>query len=99
VAEVVSGLVRVPVSRLLEGEIEKLLHMEDRSTSAWWARTRRPTVVANAVRRSRPGSRTPTGRSAASIFPGPHRRGQDRLARALAEFLFDGRERHDPHPT
>ena len=89
VAEVVSVWTGVPVSRLLEGEIEKLLRMEDRIHERVVGQDEAITVVANAVRRSRAGLQDPNRPIGSFIFLGPTGVGKTELARALAEFLFD----------
>jgi ATP-dependent Clp protease ATP-binding subunit ClpB len=83
----------------MEGELQKLLHLEERArTSAWSARTRRSSAVANAVRRSRAGLQDPNRPDRLVPLPRPDRRGQDRArASALAEFLFDDETRDGPH--
>ena len=86
----VSKWTGVPVSRLLEGEVEKLLHMEERlalgASSARRSRSRRSPPRSGAPA---PGSRIPTGRSAPSSSSGPTGVGKTETARALAEQLFD----------
>jgi len=89
VAEVVSVWTGVPVSRLLEGEIEKLLHMEERIHERVVGQDEAIDVVANAVRRSRAGLQDPNRPIGSFIFLGPTGVGKTELARALAEFLFD----------
>jgi len=89
VAQVVSTWTGVPVSRLLEGEIEKLLRMEDRLHSRVVGQDVAIDVVSNAVRRSRAGLQDPNRPVGSFIFLGPTGVGKTELARALAEFLFD----------
>jgi len=89
VAEVVSAWTGVPVSRLLEGEIEKLLRMEERIHERVVGQDEAIAVVANAVRRSRAGLQDPNRPIGSFIFLGPTGVGKTELARALAEFLFD----------
>ena len=89
VAEVVSSWSGVPVSRLLEGEIEKLLRMEERLHQRVVGQEQAIDVVANAVRRSRAGLQDPNRPIGSFIFLGPTGVGKTELARALAEFLFD----------
>jgi ATP-dependent Clp protease ATP-binding subunit ClpB len=89
VAEIVSKWTGVPVSKLLEGEVEKLLKMEQRLGRRVIGQADAIRAVSNAVRRSRAGlqdQRRPTG---SFIFLGPTGVGKTELARALAEFLFD----------
>jgi ATP-dependent Clp protease ATP-binding subunit ClpB len=89
VAKVVAAWTGIPVSRLLEGEVEKLLHMEDRLHQRIVGQDQAITVVANAVRRSRAGLQDPNRPIGSFIFLGPTGVGKTELARALAEFLFD----------
>ncbi len=89
VAEVVSSWTGIRVSKLLEGEIEKLLHMEDRLHQRVVGQDEATRVVANAVRRSRAGLQDPKRPIGSFIFLGPTGVGKTELARALAEFLFD----------
>ena len=89
VAEVVSSWTGIRVSKLLEGEIEKLLHMEDRLHQRVVGQNEATRVVANAVRRSRAGLQDPKRPIGSFIFLGPTGVGKTELARALAEFLFD----------
>jgi ATP-dependent Clp protease ATP-binding subunit ClpB len=89
VAEVVSRWTGIPVSKLLEGEMEKLLHMEDRLHQRVIGQDQAIAAVANAVRRSRSGLQDPDRPTGSFIFMGPTGVGKTELARALAEFLFD----------
>ncbi|MFC2029783.1 ATP-dependent chaperone ClpB [Chloroflexota bacterium] len=89
VAEVVSAWTGIPVSRLLEGEIERLLQMEDWLHRRVVGQDEAIRVVANAVRRSRAGLQDPKRPIGSFIFLGPTGVGKTELARALAEFLFD----------
>jgi ATP-dependent Clp protease ATP-binding subunit ClpB len=89
VAEVVSKWTGVPVTRMLEGEVEKLLHMEDRLRQRVVGQDEALIVVANAVRRSRAGLGDPRRPIGSFLFMGPTGVGKTELARALAEFLFD----------
>ncbi len=89
VAEVVSSWTGIPVSRLMEGEIEKLLRMEERLHQRVVGQDEAITVVSNAVRRSRAGLHDPNRPIGSFIFLGPTGVGKTELARALAEFLFD----------
>jgi ATP-dependent Clp protease ATP-binding subunit ClpB len=89
IAKLVSKWTGIPVGRLLEGEAQKLVHMEDRLRQRVVGQDDALTRVANAVRRSRAGlsdSKRPIG---SFIFLGPTGVGKTELARALAEFLFD----------
>ncbi len=89
VAEVVSAWTGIPVSKLLEGEIEKLLKMEERLHERVVGQDEAIQVVSNAVRRSRAGLHDPNRPIGSFIFLGPTGVGKTELARALAEFLFD----------
>ena len=89
IAEVVSMWTHVPVSKLLEGEIEKLLKMEDRLHERVVGQDEAVRAVASAVRRSRAGLQDPNRPIGSFIFLGPTGVGKTELARALAEFLFD----------
>ncbi len=89
VAEVVSAWTGIPVSKLLEGEIEKLLRMEERLHDRVVGQDEAITVVSNAVRRSRAGLQDPKRPIGSFLFLGPTGVGKTELARALAEFLFD----------
>jgi ATP-dependent Clp protease ATP-binding subunit ClpB len=92
VAQVVSTWTGVPVSRLMEGEIEKLLRMEERLHRRVVGQDVAIDVVSNAVRRSRAGLQDPNRPIGSFIFLGPTGVGKTELARALAEFLFDDEE-------
>jgi ATP-dependent Clp protease ATP-binding subunit ClpB len=89
VAEVVSSWTHVPVSKLLEGEIEKLLKMEERLHDRVVGQDEAVMAVASAVRRARAGLQDPNRPIGSFIFLGPTGVGKTELARALAEFLFD----------
>jgi ATP-dependent Clp protease ATP-binding subunit ClpB len=89
IAAVVSTWTGIPVSKLLEGEIEKLLKMEERLHRRVVGQDRAISVVSNAVRRSRAGLQDPNRPIGSFIFLGPTGVGKTELARALAEFLFD----------
>jgi len=89
VAEIVSKWTGVPVSRLLEGEVEKLVHMEERLHERVVGQDEAISAVANAVRRARSGLQDPNRPIGSFIFLGPTGVGKTELARALAEFLFD----------
>ena len=89
IAEIVSRWTRIPVSRLLEGETQKLLHMEERLHERVVGQEEALQVVSNAVRRSRAGLQDPNRPIGSFIFLGPTGVGKTELARALAEFLFD----------
>jgi ATP-dependent Clp protease ATP-binding subunit ClpB len=89
VAEIVSKWTGIPVSRMLEGEKQKLLHMEDRLRLRVAGQDEAITVVSDAVRRARAGIQDPNRPIGSFIFMGPTGVGKTELARALAEFLFD----------
>jgi len=89
IAEVVANWTGIPVSRLLEGEMEKLLHMEERLHQRIVGQDEAVEVVSNAVRRSRAGLQDPNRPIGSFIFLGPTGVGKTELARALAEFLFN----------
>ncbi len=89
VAEVVSRATGVPVSRLLEGEVEKLIRMEDALHARVVGQDAAVSAVANAIRRSRAGLSDPNRPIGSFLFMGPTGVGKTELARALAEFLFD----------
>ena len=89
IAEIVAKWTGIPVNRLLEGEMEKLLRMEDRLHQRVVGQDEAVTAVSNAVRRSRSGMQDPNRPIGSFIFLGPTGVGKTELARALAEFLFD----------
>ncbi len=89
VAEVVASWTGIPVNRLLEGEVEKLVHMEDRLHERVVGQEEAVEAVANALRRSRAGLSDPAKPIGSFIFLGPTGVGKTELARALAEFMFD----------
>ncbi|MBM3122502.1 MAG: AAA family ATPase, partial [Chloroflexi bacterium] len=89
IAGVVSRWTGIPVARLMEGEMEKLIHMEDRLRRRVVGQEEALRAVANAVRRSRSGLQDPDRPIGSFLFLGPTGVGKTELARALAEFLFD----------
>jgi len=89
IADVVSSWTGIPVSRLREGEREKLVHMEERLGRRVIGQRKAVAAVSNAVRRSRSGLADPNRPIGSFIFLGPTGVGKTELARALAEFLFD----------
>ncbi len=89
IAQVVSSWTGIPVTRMLEGEKQKLVHMEERLQQRVIGQKEAITAVANAVRRSRSGLQDPNRPVGSFIFLGPTGVGKTELARALAEFLFD----------
>jgi ATP-dependent Clp protease ATP-binding subunit ClpB len=89
IAEVVSRWTKVPVSKLLEGEVQKLLHLQDELHQRVIGQDEAVTAVAEAVVRARSGLKDPHRPIGSFIFLGPTGVGKTELARALAEFLFD----------
>ncbi len=89
IAEVVSRWTGIPISRLMEGEIEKLVHMEERLHGRVIGQDEAIEAVSNAIRRSRAGLSDPHRPMGSFIFLGPTGVGKTELARALASFLFD----------
>jgi len=89
VAEIVAKWTGIPVSRMLEGEVEKLLKMEERLKLRVVGQDEPITAVSDAIRRSRAGIQDPNRPIGSFIFLGPTGVGKTELARALAEFLFD----------
>jgi ATP-dependent Clp protease ATP-binding subunit ClpB len=92
VAEVVAKWTGIPVTRLLEGEKQKLLHMEERIGLRVVGQEEAVQAVSNAVRRARSGLQDPNRPLGSFIFLGPTGVGKTELARALAEFLFDSEQ-------
>ncbi|MDF1525458.1 MAG: ATP-dependent chaperone ClpB [bacterium] len=89
IALIVSNWTGVPVSRLLEGEMEKLVHMEERIAQRVIGQDEAIQAVSNAVRRARAGLQDPDRPIGSFIFMGPTGVGKTELAKALAHFLFD----------
>ena len=89
IAAVVSRWTGIPVAKMLEGEMQKLVQMEDRLRQRVVGQDAALTVVANAIRRSRAGLSDPKKPIGSFIFLGPTGVGKTETARALAEFLFD----------
>jgi len=89
IAKVVSKWTGIPVGRLLEGEIQKLVHMEERLRQRVVGQDAALASVANSIRRSRSGLSDPNRPIGSFLFLGPTGVGKTELARALAEFLFD----------
>jgi len=89
IAEVVSRWTGVPVSRMLEGEREKLLHMEERLGKRVIGQDKAVKAIADAVRRNRAGLGDPNRPIGSFLFLGPTGVGKTELCKALAEFLFD----------
>ena len=89
IAEVIAKWTHIPVAKLMEGEKEKLLNMEERLGQRVVGQEKAIVAVANAVRRARSGLQDPNRPIGSFIFLGPTGVGKTELARALAEFLFD----------
>jgi ATP-dependent Clp protease ATP-binding subunit ClpB len=92
IAEVVSKSTGIPVSKMLEGEKEKLLHLEDALGKRVVGQDEALRIVSNAIRRSRAGLSDPRRPNGSFLFLGPTGVGKTELAKALAEFLFDTEE-------
>jgi ATP-dependent Clp protease ATP-binding subunit ClpB len=92
IAEVVSQWTGIPVSKMLEGEREKLVHMENRIGARVIGQLEAVTAVSNAVRRARAGLQDPNRPIGSFIFMGPTGVGKTELAKALAEFIFDNEQ-------
>ena len=89
IAEVVSKWTHIPVSKMLEGEMQKLVHMEERIRARVIGQEEAIVAVANAVRRGRAGISDPKRPIGSFMFLGPTGVGKTELGRALAEFMFD----------
>ena len=89
IAKIVAKWTGIPVSRMLEGEIQKLIHMEERLHERVVGQDEAVSLVANAIRRNRAGLSDPNRPIGSFIFLGPTGVGKTELARALAQFLFD----------
>ncbi|MGH2981023.1 MAG: AAA family ATPase, partial [Solirubrobacterales bacterium] len=92
VAEVVAKWTGIPVSRLMEGEVEKLIRMEERLHERVIGQDEAVEAVSNALRRSRAGLADPNRPIGSFLFLGPTGVGKTELARALAEFMFDSEQ-------
>ena len=92
VAEVISRWTGIPVSKMLEGEREKLVHMEDRLHQRVIGQNEAVAAVSNAVRRARSGLQDPNRPIGSFIFMGPTGVGKTELAKALAAFIFDSEQ-------
>ena len=92
IAEVVAKWTGIPVSRLLEGEVEKLIHMEERLHDRVIGQDEAVEAVSNALRRSRAGLADPNRPIGSFLFLGPTGVGKTELAKALAEFMFDSEQ-------
>jgi len=89
IAKIISSWTHIPVSKLLEGEKSKLVHMEERIRERLVGQDEAVEAVSNAIRRARSGLQDPDRPVGSFIFMGPTGVGKTELARALAEFLFD----------
>ncbi len=92
VAQVVARWTSIPVSRLMEGEVEKLVHMEERLHERVVGQDEAVEAVSNALRRSRAGLADPHRPIGSFLFLGPTGVGKTELAKALAEFMFDSEQ-------
>jgi ATP-dependent Clp protease ATP-binding subunit ClpB len=92
IAETVAKWTGIPVSRLLEGEVEKLVHMEERLHRRVVGQDEAVAAVSSALRRSRAGLQDPDRPIGSFLFLGPTGVGKTELARALAEFMFDDQD-------
>jgi len=92
VGEVVANWTGIPVSKLMEGEVEKLIHMEERLHDRVIGQEQAVEAVSNALRRSRAGLQDPNRPIGTFLFIGPTGVGKTELARALAEFMFDSED-------
>ncbi len=92
VAEIVARWTNIPVSRMLEGEVSKLVHMEERLHQRVVGQDEAIAAVSNALRRSRAGLQDPERPIGVFLFLGPTGVGKTELARALAEFMFDSQD-------
>jgi ATP-dependent Clp protease ATP-binding subunit ClpB len=92
IADVVAKWTGIPVSRMLEGEVEKLIHMEERLHRRVIGQDEAVEAVSNALRRSRAGLQDPDRPIGTFLFLGPTGVGKTELARALAEFMFDSQD-------
>ncbi len=92
IAEVVAKWTGIPVARLMEGEVEKLIHMEERLHDRVIGQDEAVEAVSNALRRSRAGLADPARPIGTFLFLGPTGVGKTELAKALAEFMFDSEQ-------
>jgi ATP-dependent Clp protease ATP-binding subunit ClpB len=92
IARVVSRWTGIPVSKMLEGEREKLVHMEDRISERVIGQDEAISAISNAVRRARSGLQDPNRPIGSFIFMGPTGVGKTELAKALSEFIFDSEQ-------
>ncbi len=89
IAEIVSRWTGIPVARMMEGEVQKLIHMEERLKEEVIGQDEAVEAISNAIRRSRVGLQDPNRPIGSFVFMGPTGVGKTHLAKALAEFLFD----------
>ncbi len=89
IAEIVSRWTGIPVFRLMEGEVKKLLHMEDRLKEHVIGQDEAVEAISNAIRRSRVGLQDPDRPLGSFVFMGPTGVGKTHVAKSLADFLFD----------
>jgi ATP-dependent Clp protease ATP-binding subunit ClpC len=92
IAELISKWTGIPVSRMLEGEIEKLLHMEDRLHERIINQEEAVSAISEAIRRGRAGLKDPKRPVGSFIFLGPTGVGKTELAKSLSQFLFDNED-------
>ena len=92
IAQIIADWTGIPVSRMLEGEVEKLVHMEERLHKRVVGQDQAISAVSNAVRRSRSGLQSSKRPIGSFLFMGPTGVGKTELAKALAEFLFDNED-------
>src|SRR5690606_37924181 len=92
IAEVVSRATGIPVSKMLQGERDKLLHMEDKLHQRVVGQDEAVRLVSDAIRRSRAGLSDPNKPYGSFLFLGPTGVGKTELCKALASFLFDSEE-------
>jgi ATP-dependent Clp protease ATP-binding subunit ClpC len=92
IAELISKWTGIPVSRMLEGEVEKLLHMEERIHERIINQEEAVSAISEAIRRGRAGLKDPKRPVGSFIFLGPTGVGKTELAKALSQFLFDNED-------
>ena len=97
IAEIVAAWTGIPVTRLMEGELEKLVHMEERLHERVIGQDEAIEAVSDAVRRARAGLKDPRRPIGSFLFLGPTGVGKTELARALAKFMFDDDAGDGPH--
>src|SRR5690606_4001111 len=92
IARLVASMTGIPVARMMEGESEKLLHMEERLHERVIGQDAAISALSDAIRRARAGLKDPKRPIGSFIFLGPTGTGKTETARALAEYLFDDEE-------